>query len=674
MVNLRSRLVSSSPTPGIEREEALVAAPRVAVVGTTAAAVVVADQCRPIDPEIAAAVVGAKRKPENRFLAASIRKAKTAMFRMTTSPMITSSSTMSLSSPSNNISRMGMRSWSVGEIYSNIGECPHSHGGSKAMKTGHCTTPTILFTTTMTTTTPTAASTTNLHRSMTLPSPRTVALEMKNVLEWLDDDAPSELLPRILSFCGSRKLHALSRVNKRWNLVMKDESVWQTLCEDTHKWSDGDAHPTSWAQYYKLNPVVPIDYDSIDAAFESISSGPESESTENRVAQQFREQRKSARVLVHPGPYFLRRPIVVNVIGSASVTIEAIEGVKDPEHGITWQKNYHGPSIRRVNMGMLSPRETVSDEVHRHSSPSFRQLFGCGRRSSSSAVDLDGSNSSASSSENDYDDGDQLEHHAVFLRLCFQGRPRALLCLESGRENEPVIRVRQGTVNIRGLKIFHYCEGTDIWNGNAAVQVQSAFGQNGRPLRVEPPSITPTANLSDCDIMSLSGRGVVVIDGAISSIHNCNVHTCAATGIYVGGSGSLANMTETDVIENGTGNTRTAMHSNARRRGVARGHSGVYVENGLASLRDCNISGNTLTGISAISTDEARLHIEDSDIRANRSDQMELPSPRSGRSINRNNTIASVGLGRPRSRHLMESVALESPRGTREAPLPQSPL
>ena len=645
MVNLRSRLVSSSPISGIESEEALVAAPRVAVVGT-GAAVIVSDQCRPIDPEIAAAVVGAKRKPENRFLTASIRKAKTTMFRMTTSPMITSSA-MSLSSPSNSNNRIGMRSWSVGEIFNNNGECHHSHGGGKAIQTGNYTTPTILFTATMTTTTTmtqTAASASNLHHSMALPSPRTVALGKKNVLEWLDDDVPSELLPRILSFCGSRKLHALARVNKKWNSVIKDESIWQTLCEDTHKWSDGDAHPTSWAQYYKLNPIVPIDYDSIDAAFESISSGPESESTENRVAQQFREQHNSARVLVHPGPYFLRRPIVVNVIGSASITIEAIEGVRDPEHGMSWQKNYHGPSIKRVNMGMLSPRDTVGDEVRRPPSPSLRQLFGCGRQSSSSAVDLDGSYSSASSSENDYDDGDQLGHRAVFLRLCFQGRPRALLCLESGRENEPVIRVRQGTLNIRGLKIFHYCEGTDIWNGNAAVQVQSAFGWNGRPLRVESPSITPTANLSDCDIMSLSGQGVVVIDGAISSIHNCNVHTCAATGIYVGGSGSLTNMTETDVIENGTGNTRTAIYGNERRRGVARGHSGVYVENGLATLRDCNISGNTLTGISAISTDEARLHIEDSDIRANRSDQMELPSPRSGRSINRNNTIASVGV------------------------------
>jgi hypothetical protein len=423
---------------------------------------------------------------------------------------------------------------------------------------------------------------------------------------------------------------------------------------------------------------VPIDYDSIDAAFESISSGPQCEATENRVAQRFREQRKSSRILLHPGPYFLRRPLVVNVIGSALITIETIDGVKDPEHGMTWQKNYHGSSIIPSNVLTMEGRtaSAASVEARRPHSPTLRQLFGCGRRSSS-AVELDRSSSSASlsGSERDYDDrdGDQSEHRAAFHRSCFQGRPVALLCLESGRENEPMIRVRQGTVNVRGLKLVHYCEGTDIWNGNAAVQVQRAFGRNGRPLRVEHPSVTPTANLLDCDIMSLSGRGLVVIDGAASSVHNCNVHTCAATGIYVGGSGTVATISETDVIDNGTGNTRI-MNSNERRRGVARGHSGVYVENGLATLRDCNISGNTLTGVSAISTDEARLHIEDSDVRANRSDQMELPSPSSGRSINRNNTIAAVGLGRPRSSHLKESSALNSPRGAREPSTPQSPL
>jgi hypothetical protein len=45
--------------------------------------------------------------------------------------------------------------------------------------------------------------------------------------------------------------------------------------------------------------------------------------------------------------------------------------------------------------------------------------------------------------------------------------------------------------------------------------------------------VTPTANLSDCDIMLLSGRGLVVIDGAVSSVRNCNVHTCAAIDCHL---------------------------------------------------------------------------------------------------------------------------------------------
>jgi len=266
-----------------------------------------------------------------------------------------------------------------------------------------------------------------------------------------------------------------------------------------------------------------------------------------------------------------------------------------------------------------------------------------------------------------------MEQRAKFHRSCFSGpgRPTPLLCLESRRENEPVVRVRQGRVTLRGLKIVHYCEGTDIWNGNAAVQVQRAFGRNGRPLRVDPPSVPPTANMEDCDVASLSGRGVVVIDGAAARIIDCNVHDSAATGVYIGGPGSAASMERTDVVDNGTGNARNV------RGGVARGHSGVYVEQGLATLRDCNVSGNTLTGISAVSTAQARLHIEGSDVRANRSDQMELPPADSGRSVNRNNVISSGGKGRPRSERLREMMmaALDSPRGARSDPsTPQSPL
>jgi hypothetical protein len=136
-------------------------------------------------------------------------------------------------------------------------------------------------------------------------------------------------------------------------------------------------------------------------------------SSDNHVAQRFREQHKSARILVHP----------------------------DGRSLSTWQKNYHGSSIKRVNMGMLSPRDSHAvandDEVRRPSSASLRQLFGCGRRSFlSAAVNMDHrSHSSTFSSENDdEDDDDQAEHRDFFLHSCFHGRPRALLCLESGRE------------------------------------------------------------------------------------------------------------------------------------------------------------------------------------------------------------------------------------------------
>jgi hypothetical protein len=57
----------------------------------------------------------------------------------------------------------------------------------------------------------------------------------KNVLQWMKDDAPPELLPRILSFCGSRRLTALSKVNRKWNDIINEESIWRVMCEDTHK-------------------------------------------------------------------------------------------------------------------------------------------------------------------------------------------------------------------------------------------------------------------------------------------------------------------------------------------------------------------------------------------------------------------------------------------------------
>lgn len=66
-----------------------------------------------------------------------------------------------------------------------------------------------------------------------------MADEQDNVLSWMQTNAPPDVLPRILSFCGSRKVNALSRVNKAWNkLITTNDLVWRVMCEDTHKVRD----------------------------------------------------------------------------------------------------------------------------------------------------------------------------------------------------------------------------------------------------------------------------------------------------------------------------------------------------------------------------------------------------------------------------------------------------
>ena len=209
-----------------------------------------------------------KRKPESRGITASIRRAKTAMFRMASSPMNSSS----------HHNNMGGGGGTVGNNSNhdvgNAMDTSDDSGGMVAApgpSSSNYTSPTMGRT---------------LHRSpsqeenvpppMALLSPNCgtsyyahcAAAETenngskkcryseddvsggdadashhndmdvdatKNVLEWMHDDAPPELLPKLLSFCGSRQMNALSRVNKAWNAVMKDESVWRVLCEDTHK-------------------------------------------------------------------------------------------------------------------------------------------------------------------------------------------------------------------------------------------------------------------------------------------------------------------------------------------------------------------------------------------------------------------------------------------------------
>jgi hypothetical protein len=56
-----------------------------------------------------------------------------------------------------------------------------------------------------------------------------------NVMEFLIDICPEDVLPKILAFAGPQKTAALSKVNRVWRDVIAEEWTWRVLCEDLYK-------------------------------------------------------------------------------------------------------------------------------------------------------------------------------------------------------------------------------------------------------------------------------------------------------------------------------------------------------------------------------------------------------------------------------------------------------
>jgi len=441
--------------------------------------------------------------------------------------------------------------------------------------------------------------------------PQKKNIEDMNVLEWLQDETPSDILPKVLSYLGPRKMSNLSMVNSTWRNIVLSEPVWRIASEDCGKWSPGDDVPTSWLKFYQMNPCVPDDYDSIESALKAISSLPPKTRNYNANGS------KTFRVFIRPGKYFLRRSIVIQAEGSSEVVIEALEPAS--------KKNGYEDSC------FITPKKSKKLSVP--SPNTLKEMINSCR--SSSALET-----TASSSSNLNTDLDERSKANLLAPTS-----RAMIVLKTRSHNEPIFRIRQGKLVLKNLDLVHSCNGTDIWNGNAAVQVQPLFEATDHPLESVPSSLRPTAILYKVGITSFSGRGVVNIDGGNMSLIQCHIHHCAATGIYIGGKGSLALLEETDIVNNGNGNI-------LNRRGISRGHSGLYLEQGTTLVRNCNISENALTGISAISTENATIVVENTDLLANATVQLEMPpidSKSGGRSMSRNNTISGEGSGRSRS-------------------------
>jgi hypothetical protein len=56
-----------------------------------------------------------------------------------------------------------------------------------------------------------------------------------NVMQFLIDICPEDILPKILAFAGPQKTAALSKVNRVWRDVIDEDWTWRVLCEDLYK-------------------------------------------------------------------------------------------------------------------------------------------------------------------------------------------------------------------------------------------------------------------------------------------------------------------------------------------------------------------------------------------------------------------------------------------------------
>jgi hypothetical protein len=327
-----------------------------------------------------------------------------------------------------------------------------------------------------------------------------------------------------------------------------------------------------------------------------------------------RRQVRTVRILIRPGKYILKQAVDLSLDNAFSVSVETMDV---PEN------------VFRPVRPLLQQEQPLQEQpaAQRRTPPkrrtSFTSLLRCSRPDAVEDTEIE---------ETDWDRDWLME-----------GGPaspppgQATLILRSRRHNEPVFRIRQGVLCLKNVEIQHNSHGLDIWNGNAAVQIQPDMDDDDLPVITNP---RPTAVLERCQVTSRSGRGIVCIDGGLIRVSHTCVRDCAATGIYIGGPGSAAHVLKTDVIRNGVGNRS--------RRGIARGHSGVYLEQGVARITDCNVSHNTLAGVSVVSPDNASITLEETDLCANGTYQLELPppgTPSRRRSTTNNNRMETAGQG-----------------------------
>jgi Right handed beta helix region len=420
------------------------------------------------------------------------------------------------------------------------------------------------------------------------------------------------------------------------------------------QWNSRDEEPRqSWKDLYVSSPCVPVDYSTIDRALAAVPN--------------------PSTIWLRPGhECVLERPITVTAdmkICVMAVPVAHFRAGSGRRHvADSGNSSRRDPSHRAKALAAddhQHPDVGVVDETWRSSDDSSDEeewpdpTGARGRTNDVPEQALSRPTPSSATSNS----------RALVTANTNAAAPRpCTLVLHTRQMNSPVIWVQSGCLTLERVVLSHACLGVDIWNGNAALQIQPVPAAAPRSLAQplsHPPLPPPRAVLTGCQVTSQSGRGVVVMDGGRVTIQKSSVMDCAATGVYIGGPHSpvappdaaaaaavpppaerrrsRADLVDSQVSGNGIGSYyREALAASAVASGprgllrgnrlprrpsvIARGHSGVYLEQGDCHIASSVIRSNALTGISAVS-DQARLVVTGSTLDSNGSQQLEtVPS------------------------------------------------
>jgi hypothetical protein len=189
--------------------------------------------------------------------------------------------------------------------------------------------------------------------------------------------------------------------------------------------------------------------------------------------------------------------------------------------------------------------------------------------------------------------------------------------------NKPTIAIRNCFVKLDDITVRHSTKGTNLWGGNCAICCDAG-------------GLLEATNL---DISSITGRGICAIHAGSVTATSSVIHHCAATGVYVGDTGTFCTMSSCDILSNGNGSPPRERADDdeeaAEEPEVRSGHSGVYCESAAMIVVDCCISVNCTTGLSVVRG--GKLSVKDSDIGSNGGLSMTMEDPEQSEVISDNN-------------------------------------